>query len=292
MGWKTINGHRYWYHMKRVGGQVVSEYRGGGETARLWALVAEGGRELRALERERRARTKLWYADRAAESSSLARASVSLARRYLEALGYREHKRQWRRRRGWTLDATQLETVTAAPPLDVRGEVRDRVDKVLRSVPSKLALWGLAHGAIDNDAEMDEEAKEAHLARTSRNLERTVRAHIAELAGPDPTAVELHLATTAGLVWLELRFSETYAWHYRSDRRPARTRTTRTTTSGWSGSVAPMPRCSARSSTSNAWPARRSGRCLSRTTTDPAPSRPPHAASPARSTATTTNRNP
>ena len=39
MGWKTINGRRYYYRCERDGGRVKTSYLGDGETAQLFALL-------------------------------------------------------------------------------------------------------------------------------------------------------------------------------------------------------------------------------------------------------------
>src|SRR5947209_274313 len=39
MGWKTINGHRYYYKSRRVGGRIETTYVGAGEPALLVARI-------------------------------------------------------------------------------------------------------------------------------------------------------------------------------------------------------------------------------------------------------------
>jgi hypothetical protein len=39
MGWKTINGRRYFYKSERSGGRVTTRYFGAGEPARVISLL-------------------------------------------------------------------------------------------------------------------------------------------------------------------------------------------------------------------------------------------------------------
>jgi hypothetical protein len=54
MGWKTINGRRYFYKSERVGGRVKTTSYGGGESDRLISLMDAGDREDREAERKQR----------------------------------------------------------------------------------------------------------------------------------------------------------------------------------------------------------------------------------------------
>lgn len=99
MGWKTINGHRYYYRSERVGGRVVTRYMGKGDAARVFASVDA------FLRQERNATRDAERADDAEVDELDARLDdlVARARRdadaVIEAAGYHRHKRQWRRRR-------------------------------------------------------------------------------------------------------------------------------------------------------------------------------------------------
>ena len=69
MGWKTINGRRYYYKSRRVGSRVESTYFGAGESGSLMAEIDAnraagesapiGGREQEEREECRRGRTGL-----------------------------------------------------------------------------------------------------------------------------------------------------------------------------------------------------------------------------------------
>jgi hypothetical protein len=53
MGWKTINGRRYYYKSERDGGRVKSTYFGAGEAGTLMAQLVAFDRSDRVAERER-----------------------------------------------------------------------------------------------------------------------------------------------------------------------------------------------------------------------------------------------
>jgi hypothetical protein len=54
MGWKTINGHRYYYKPKRDGGRVKTTYFGARESGLLISLLELEDRAEREAEREQR----------------------------------------------------------------------------------------------------------------------------------------------------------------------------------------------------------------------------------------------
>jgi hypothetical protein len=99
MGWKTINGRRYFYKLEREGGRVKSTYFGAGESGSLMAAWAELGRSERADEREREREER--------EESDAEERAVSawfddvqaVADVAMLAAGFHKHKGQWRRRR-------------------------------------------------------------------------------------------------------------------------------------------------------------------------------------------------
>lgn len=99
MGWKTINGRRYYYQARRVGRRVVTEYVGGGRVAALIAEFDGQNRAARAaaLDAERARRQEDRDLDAALDT--LVTEARSEADALIEAAGYHLHKRQWRRRR-------------------------------------------------------------------------------------------------------------------------------------------------------------------------------------------------
>jgi hypothetical protein len=99
MGWKTINGHRYYYKSEREGGLVKTTYFGAGEFGSLMAQVDAVDRIEKAADRER---VREERAESDAEERSIsdwfddvqAVADEALAR-----AGFHKHKGQWRRKR-------------------------------------------------------------------------------------------------------------------------------------------------------------------------------------------------
>jgi hypothetical protein len=99
MGWERRGNGLYYYHKRRVGRRVVSEYGGHGE-------VAQAIEALRADDREMQAHLRgLWRQEKAddqvierqlAETEELVRA---LVQGVLVTAGYHTHKGQWRKAR-------------------------------------------------------------------------------------------------------------------------------------------------------------------------------------------------
>jgi hypothetical protein len=99
MGWKTINGRRYYYKSERVGGKVRSRYLGAGEFASIMAQIDASERLEQAAERgaereqteeaseEERAITQ-WFDDVQAAADAA-----------MTEVGFHKHRGQWRRRR-------------------------------------------------------------------------------------------------------------------------------------------------------------------------------------------------
>lgn len=104
MAYEWRKGHLYYYRKERIGGKVVSTYYGlaGSEYARLWSSLAAIDKERAAQERMERAIERNQFADLArtppelVELMSEARRATAAA---LEAAGYHQHKRQWRKKR-------------------------------------------------------------------------------------------------------------------------------------------------------------------------------------------------
>lgn len=98
MGWKTINGRRYFYKSDRVGGRVKTTYIGAGDLGTLMAGLIETDRVTRAVEREREREER--------ERSDAEERAVSdwfddvqaMADAAMIAAGFHKHKGQWRRR--------------------------------------------------------------------------------------------------------------------------------------------------------------------------------------------------
>jgi hypothetical protein len=99
MGWKQINGRRYFYKSEREGGRVKSTYFGAGVDGSLIAemIALEQLERIEEREREREER----------EESDAEEQSISdwfdgvqaVADAAMVAVGFHKHKGQWRRRR-------------------------------------------------------------------------------------------------------------------------------------------------------------------------------------------------
>jgi len=99
MGWKTINGRRYYYKSIRVGSRVESTYFGAGESGALMA-------EIDAIERLEKARDRWAEQEEREESDEEERAFAewfddvqAVADAAMVEGGFHNHKGQWRRKR-------------------------------------------------------------------------------------------------------------------------------------------------------------------------------------------------
>lgn len=100
MGWKTINGNRYFYKSERSGGRVTTTYFGSGKSGALMAEILRIDNEDRLLE----STEKKEYRDEWNEVEYALDDLVAVARRtasdVLTAAGYhRHHRGEWRRKR-------------------------------------------------------------------------------------------------------------------------------------------------------------------------------------------------
>lgn len=207
MPWKEIKGRPYWYTSRRIGDRVVSEYGGRGLEGELWSMLKEEDKEVRRLERERRREERSWYAGLEAESAELAGRAIAAARSYLGAMGYHRRWRQWRRERGFVVNATDLIAGANLKPPDVA----ERVECLLDSLDI-TALANLAPGFMGGEVQ-----SEANREKWTQRMIGDVNRHASELLGPGSAAgAERVLAVTAGLVFLELRLEESRSWSRRN----------------------------------------------------------------------------
>jgi hypothetical protein len=99
MGWKTINGRRYYYKSEREGGRVKSTYFGSGESGTLIANMVAFDRLDRAAEREElREERRESEAEETAVSEWFDQVQAVADAAMIEA-GFHKHKGQWRRKR-------------------------------------------------------------------------------------------------------------------------------------------------------------------------------------------------
>jgi hypothetical protein len=99
MGWKTINGRRYYYKSERDGGRVKTTYFGARESGLLISLLELEDRAEREAELEaRRAEREESDAEDRAVSSWFDDVQA-VADAAIVAAGFHKHKGQWRRKR-------------------------------------------------------------------------------------------------------------------------------------------------------------------------------------------------
>ena len=99
MSWKTINGRRYYYKSKRVGGRVVSRYFGAGVSGSLIAEMDAIDRLEKAAEQEEnRAERDESDAEEQAVSKWFDDVQAVADSAMVEA-GFHKHRGQWRRKR-------------------------------------------------------------------------------------------------------------------------------------------------------------------------------------------------
>ena len=100
MAWeKRARGGHYYTRSRRINGKVVREYIGGGELARIVSESDANKRALRKAERQQQ-RTELERLEAlAAPVGEICEVAEILVRAHLLALGYHEHKGEWRHER-------------------------------------------------------------------------------------------------------------------------------------------------------------------------------------------------
>jgi hypothetical protein len=99
MGWKTINGRRYFYKSVREGGRVTTQYFGGGDPGRLISLMQSEDRAEREADRkQRQAEREEFDAEETAVAEWFERVQDA-ADAAMVAAGFHKHKGQWRRKR-------------------------------------------------------------------------------------------------------------------------------------------------------------------------------------------------
>ena len=95
MAWEERNGHKYFYRKQREGNRVISEYIGDGVVAELYAQACQ--EKEKSIQRERERRREITATN--AQVDDICKALNNAVRAWLLALGYHQHKREWRKRR-------------------------------------------------------------------------------------------------------------------------------------------------------------------------------------------------
>lgn len=235
MGWKTRGGRAYFYQSERVGTRVVSRYVGSGETACLLA-------KLEAIERQKREiktfdlRAQREWVERLADRIARACRTLTVAAEaIIEESGYhRHHRGPWRRRRTMSVEALPAPAggtvAESLPPLAERYRSGDQaawdeVRKMLAKAEKGDEDAARTVGRLMRDApEIVERtscdighAVEVRMIRlafgekalaTAEAVRLKLQALRAELAGPNPSAVERLLAERVALCWLDCHYAE------------------------------------------------------------------------------------
>ena len=223
MGWKTINGRRYYYQSERVGGRVRSSYVGSDETALLIAtLDADARRERRdAREADREVRRAAEAEDR--EVAAWFARVEAVAEGVLIAAGFHRHDRgHWRRRR--MADEPAPIKPRAVPPWSDREAVNELIERGRKG--EKAALPKLQ--ALFSDPGRNPDYLDAYgsppswlenclsdlAAGENQAVRAAIQAKLAEvrrdLEGPNPSPIERLLAERAAFCWFIVHRYETY----------------------------------------------------------------------------------
>jgi hypothetical protein len=97
MGIEQRKGNLYYYHKRRVGNKVISEYGGKGEVVEFAAALQERRKRDREQQREMMQPANLAEID--ANLNILDKHLNLMVSSSLLLAGFHRHKRQWRRRR-------------------------------------------------------------------------------------------------------------------------------------------------------------------------------------------------
>ncbi len=136
MGWENRAGGRYYYHKRRDGDRVVSEYVGTGELAEIIGRFIKLDRRRNTIERDlwRLECADLDQPDEALDE--LHRFTRDLVAVTLIATGHHTHKRQWRQ---WRMASDPKPTELEKLPTTVE-EIRALLKAVDKKKPDKKAV--------------------------------------------------------------------------------------------------------------------------------------------------------
>ncbi len=190
MGWKLINGHRYYYRSERRNGRVVTEYVGDGDCGQLIELQQRDFNIRRSLER----------ADRQSEEEASEAGERIVAEWFngvqavadaaVAAAGFHKHRGQWRRRR-----------MKVIATIDESGMEEDGLSQEL------VDGWGSTALALAETFMAKAHPDKSHtLAREA--VRRKIEQVQAELEGANPTPLERILAQRAALCWWVVHWLE------------------------------------------------------------------------------------
>ena len=221
------NGRPYYYRSRRTGGRVVREYRGSGRVAVLAQRLDDRNRELRRLDRWdarfrldrlrwRNARFRRWLGRAAAVADGL------------RAAGWHQHRREWRKKRGWAMAdlatvpteeqargtwvGPELAKLAGELPPDTRAKAAKgdkaaapEVVAFIDGNPAAALLWGdLGRRVLQRWIE----SYAGDCLATRRAVWRVASDLRAGLAGPNPSFLDLLVAERVVLGWVFLHWCE------------------------------------------------------------------------------------
>jgi hypothetical protein len=187
MGWKTINGHEYYYRSRRVGGRVVSEYVGKGDSGAVFAALAALDAEDK--EDERRHRRQEVEHDRALDRVVAEARDLAVA--VLKAAGFHQHKGEWRKRR---MSTDLAKTEAPSPPPSVPAPVTRR--REFGHIVDNWLLYEVVEATVSKEG------------KNRESIAKEIRERAGELAGPNPTPADVLAAEATALAWYAMRISE------------------------------------------------------------------------------------
>lgn len=189
MGWKTINGRRYFYEWVEVNGEYLQKCRGRGEEAKLAALKVAQKRADASGERAIVCRWEIQDRNTDYVVSELRAKIHSEVTRTLVMNGYHRHRGQWRKmQRATRMQAPQIEDsnfIASEEALKLENEVR------------RLSLEVLRRGSVDpptEDGKVDEVIKDVFAK---------VEAMRKELNHENATAIEKLLVEQVITAWVQ-----------------------------------------------------------------------------------------
>ena len=221
MGWEVRGGGRYYTRSRKAQGRVVRTYVGGGAAGEL-AAAADA---LRRANRRAAARVRREERERLEEASQPLRQLDNLASLLAQAAlnnrGLFRHGGEWRRR---AMTTTTDKTATAtAGPATADSLTGEQVNQVLRramdgdrAVLPELAKALDAHPAIwQTTGDLAAHAREAWVALIAgkdlllrESLQRKLEQMKGELAGTDPSRLEMLLIERVVISWLQVGYAD------------------------------------------------------------------------------------
>jgi hypothetical protein len=150
MGWENRNGKQYYYLKTRRNGRVISSYCGAGEVARLGARLAEidsQEREQARAEAQRRQYQLNQLTTTPEQLTNYSAAVRSTVTSVLEALGFHQHKRQWRyTRMTAAIEPNRQRAVELFKRRTLADNERRELRNLLDAEPTLIRSWGsMAH---------------------------------------------------------------------------------------------------------------------------------------------------